>query len=162
MVSVRRTKTTFEPVDIDDLKAYLKIDYNQEDTAINAMRVAAREWVEEQTSTYWAVGESEIRIQGVNGRKHNLYRAGFTSLLEAPEDAELQQNAADYTHLLLPTTSTDDITITAAIGTEQAPEPIRLAIMMMAGLMFANRTGEAADVHSIKALIRPYKKFLYI
>ena len=48
------------------------------------------------------------------------------------------------------------------IGTETPPQTVRIAIMALAGQIFASQTGEIGSTQAIKTMLMPYRKYLFI
>ena len=163
MLTVRRTSTTVECVELDELKTFLRIDYVQFDSVLNTCIIAAREWVENYTSTFWAKGVAAVKVSSLSGSTFNTYWAGLETVIDDDEtEATITQNAADYSYLNFVASIDTEYNLTVGIGTETPPQTVRLAIMALAGQIFASQTGEMGSTQAIKTMLMPFRKYLYL
>jgi hypothetical protein len=163
MLTVKRNSTTVECVELAELKTFLRVDFIQFDSILNTCITSAREWVEQYTSTFWAKGTATIHIAGMTGTDHNTYWAGIESVIDDDgTEASLEQAEADYTYLYFEADPATEYDITVNIGTETPPATVRMAVMMIAGMMYSNTSGEVPNYSAIKTMLFPYRKFLFI
>ena len=163
-IRITRTATTFEPIELSELKAFLKVDYSNEDALLAMCLTAAREWVERYTSTFWAKGTAVATITGNTDGEVCTFWAGITDVV-LDEDAEytvaLWQKAADYAYVQT-SGAPETVTFDLNIGTEEVPGTVKLAIMTQAGKMFMNRGETPQPTGDLKAMLLPYRVYLYI
>ena len=163
MLTVRRNSTTVECVELAEIKTFLRIDFTQFDSVLNTCIVAARQWVENYTSTFWAKGEATVTISGITGYKHNTYWGGFVAITDDNDTgATITQDAADYAYVALTTDAGSEYEITVSVGTETPPQDVRSAIMMVAAQMYTSQTGEVTNTAFIKTMLMPYRKHLFL
>jgi len=154
-MSAKRTKVTAEVVSVQELKTYLKLDYSQEDGLLAGMLIAAREWVEHYTATFWAKGEASINEDPQDGIIQ-LHRTGVNSiisgggtLVEAPSGFQVIETTTAGARVL-------------NIGTTDSPEDIKQAVKYLAGVMFATRGEGVPNYTPIRTMLMHRRKFFYV
>jgi len=169
-----------EPVSLEELKAHLDVDRDDQDEMITAMGVAAREWVESFTGLTLArrrVSEAFTNFGAVRALSAwpIAEDAVPTVRYSVGGTAPVVLDGATVFPLLRPCpiypapgsawphgAASVIVTIEAGYAPEDVPASLKSALKLMVGNLYANRestvTGTiVADTGTIENLCRPYR-----
>jgi uncharacterized phiE125 gp8 family phage protein len=164
---------------LDEAKAHLRVDHDDEDTLIEGFIAGAVAWMDGWQGVLrrciltqtWA-----IRTDGLRSMRLPFpdVQSAVVTYLDAAGDSQTVDpaNYRVYTqcgagHLVLaddfavPTVLSgreDAVTITAVFGTDEAPPPLKVAALMLVGHWYRHREDDASDVPGpVRALIAPFR-----
>lgn len=163
MIKTDRLTASVECVGLEEIKTALRIDFNQFDSILSTALVAARQWVENHTSTFWAKGTARITVANEPTEIEVLWGNVGDILEDASETgAAIEENNYGYATVTFDNEITDPISITVEVGTESAPQAIREAIILLTGNLYTSKMGEIGNTTAVQMLLLPYKKHLFI
>lgn len=182
MTAMLITAPLKEPVTIDEMKTYLRIDQDAEDTLLRAFITTARVHLEHLTSRHFITQSWRVVIEAPIGeqirlplqpirvltsiaildRDGNLTDLGNGSLsIRSPRDPALLFNGKALT---LQQGQRLQLDLVTGYGDEpqDVPEPLRLAIRMIAADWFEKRLVYEPDAapglsQAVQSLIAPYR-----
>jgi hypothetical protein len=156
-------RVIFEPVAIDELKLFLKIDHDADDETLDRTRKAARQWVEAFTSRNWAEKEVTYAIKDVEnfvevpGFEFVELRDAQNNLV-VPVKTEVFKGVTVFADF-----NKDEIyRLTVKDGSQSPPEAITEAIKKLASLYYFEREATGSGTQDLKTLLMPFKKFLFV
>jgi hypothetical protein len=147
-----------EAVELDVLRGYLKIDFQDDDTQLDRIRRSAREWCEKFTSRAIASAEVEYRVTAEEG---NVFFADVVEVLSIDTDHKIDT----FDGLMIEGVSKGDkitLTVIEKYNEGEIPTTLIEAILTVASDMYFNRTGDAGNWTKIATVLYPYKRYLYV
>jgi uncharacterized phiE125 gp8 family phage protein len=168
---------TSQPVSLDEAKAHLRVDSADEDALIEALVEAAQAHVEQYTGLYLAEQTVKLRAWGFDLGASRL-PAGpvseVTSITYTDIDGTVQTLSPDLyvailyglspmispawgqcwpAHRCFPGSVV--VTVTAGFADDECPAPIRQAILMIVGDLYANREAVVIDASRVTMIENP-------
>lgn len=157
-------RVIFEPVTLDELKLYLKIDHDADDETLDRTRAAARQWVERYTSRDWSLKEVTYNVLGIGG-VGTVKVEGF-ELISLEQDGQAvtpnEVLAFDGLEVTFESESRVVYQMKVKTGTEAPPEAITEAIKKIASLYYFERDTQGVGTKDIKTILMPFKSFLFV
>jgi uncharacterized phiE125 gp8 family phage protein len=182
MPSILLNTPAVEPVTLDEARAFLRVEHNDDDETIAALVAGSRIHVEAQTrraliTQSWRLTRdawpahgrlpvapaplralSAARVYDVDGNSHALDTQAFvpdlagSALVFAPWSLPAPGRSAAGIEL--------DVTVGYGDAAIDVPEPLRQAIRLLTAHWYENRGGSGADSvlpANVAALIAPYR-----
>lgn len=170
------TEPTAEPIELSNVKQFLRIDHMDEDLLISGMISAAREHSETFTRRSLALKKYELTVNDFRERI-SLPKPPFVSLdkiivkdIDGNEliVSDYLISGSEYIDLLIEWPNVelypvDAIKIQYQSGYEELPKPIEQAMLLMISHFYTNRetvvvgTSVAKMPFSVETLLNPYK-----
>jgi uncharacterized phiE125 gp8 family phage protein len=177
MSSILLTAPALEPLSLDEARAFLRVEHEDDDEIISALIAGARIHVETQTrralitQTWRIVRDSwpqagvvavnpqplrelvAVRVYGADNIAQTLDTGGFagdpvSGILLLPPDLPMPGRASSGIEL--------DVEIGYGDAADDVPEPLRHAIRLLVAHWYENRTSRDAPPN-VSALIAPYR-----
>lgn len=182
------TDVTSEPVSLDDQKAHLRMDGDDDDAYIASCITAARQWVEGQTKRaimpqtwdysidyHWPFKYGTNRIELPLNPVAAQTSPSTVSITYVDSDgatqtlAQTQYTLVGRTHgsYIVPAYNVtwptirhvpDAITVRFQAGSSTVPQELHRAIMVLAGHYYENRETTEGAPDAVEALISPHRK----
>jgi len=167
----RITPPQEEPITLNEVKAHLRIDGDEENELLSALITTAREMAEEYTRRSLVQQEWELGIQELTTKVY-LPRSPVREITYFAVDG--QELGTDSYLLIgqeifctkkpLKAVMPDGIVIryTAGFDADNIPEAIKRAILMLVGHLYENREGQPPEngyslPPTVKVILRPYR-----
>jgi len=175
------TPPAVEPVTLEEAKQHLKIDGNEDDSLITALITAARQRAEEYTRRAFITQTWEVAVDSVTSTLclprppvQTIEAVTLDGQAVAPENYGLMVTNLFYTKIPLHAVNPGGLVIRYTSGygdtTNDVPQAIRQAILMLVAHMYEAREGQAPQVEceaqakagvdmppTVASLLRPYR-----
>jgi hypothetical protein len=153
----------FEPVTLEELKLFLKIENDADDQTLTLTRKAARQWVEAYTSCNWALKEVTYAVRGATDA---VELRGFELVSITKQDltpvTPLEVVIFDGVNIVADFQADEIYLITVKDGQETPPEAITEAIKKLASMYYFERETTGSGTQDLKTLLMPFRKFLFV
>lgn len=156
------TEPTEEPISLDDVKSFLRIDYNDDDKLLEIMITAAREHAETFTRRSIAKKTYELTLNDYASRVSlpNPPTISVESVLNDGQAIEYELVEEQGRSIL---TLNSEATITYQAGYKNVPKTIIQAMLILISHFYENRetvivgTSVVKMPFSVEALLYPHK-----
>jgi hypothetical protein len=155
-------RVIFEPVTIDELKLFLKIEHDADDETLDRTRKAARQWVEAYTSRNWARKEVTYSVKGAEN-VIDLDGNGFVKIeVNGQPFTPVEVVVFDGVNIAGAFDIDAIYNVTVLDGLEDVPEAITEAVKKLASLYYFEREATGSGTKDLKTLLMPFRKFLFV
>lgn len=153
-----------EPVTLEEVKNFCKIDISNDDELLTAIITAARHQCEAYTNTGFVLRDITAVVNNENGGIYFPYgplveiysvtdKDGKTLIL----DDNYETKGVSFVRLIEPKET--DIVLDYAAGYEELPQVLKLALLNAIYWLYDNRAQGADNIGPIaKSLLNPYKR----
>ena len=132
-MDITRAITGSEPVSLNEMKSYLKVDFATDDTLITQMIKSARELCEEFTGRSFV--ESDV-LWIVDAEAGDVIRLPYPDIYEVFDSAGISFSGVSIVRAIFQYSGTFEIEYTTA---GNCPEGVKLAIMKAVAESYENR-----------------------
>lgn len=159
VLDVQRAVVTTEPVSLNELKEWAKVDNSADDGILTALIIAAREMCEKYTGVNFVARTVTAHLNNINGGGYLPYGpvGAITGLYDSDNNSiDYETGGTSFKSVMSPKTTFKAI---YTGGYTTLPENLKTAIKCQALFLYENRGESDFKISPVaKAILDPYKR----